>query len=166
MTLLTTRIPSPVGELTLIADGDVLTMMQFEGDKSALATAEICRQDDAWFNPISQQLDSYFAGELQDFSIPLRPAGTEFQRKVWDQLLLIPYGETLGYGELARRLNNPGASRAVGLANNKNPITIIIPCHRVIGADGSLTGYGGGMDRKRFLLDLEMPEENRPNTLF
>ena len=96
-----------------------------------------------------------FAGQLTSFDLPLDPAGTGFQRRVWAALLDIPYGQTASYGQLAGRIGQPAASRAVGLANGRNPIAIIIPCHRVIGSDGSLTGYGGGLDRKRFLLDLE-----------
>ncbi|MBO0838982.1 MAG: methylated-DNA--[protein]-cysteine S-methyltransferase, partial [Actinobacteria bacterium] len=101
------------------------------------------------------QLDAYFAGELTEFSLPLAPAGTQFQRQVWAALQQIPYGQTWSYGQLAEKIGNPAAVRAVGLANGRNPIAVVIPCHRVIGADGSLTGYGGGLDRKRFLLDLE-----------
>jgi len=107
------------------------------------------------FAAAASQLKSYFAGQLTEFDLPLAPAGTEFQRRVWAGLRTIPYGETVSYGELARQLGSPSASRAVGLANGRNPIAIVVPCHRVIGSDGSLTGYGGGLDRKRFLLALE-----------
>jgi methylated-DNA-[protein]-cysteine S-methyltransferase len=102
-----------------------------------------------------RQLREYFAGERRDFDLPLEPAGTPFQLTVWDALRGIPYAETINYGQLAVRVGNPTASRAVGLANGRNPISIVVPCHRVIGANGSLTGYGGGLDRKRTLLDLE-----------
>jgi methylated-DNA-[protein]-cysteine S-methyltransferase len=101
------------------------------------------------------QLAAYFAGERTEFTMPLAPDGTAFQRKVWSELIKIPYGTTVSYGEVARRIGNPSASRAVGLANGANPIAVIIPCHRVIGTDGKLTGYGGGLDRKQKLLDLE-----------
>ncbi len=101
------------------------------------------------------QLDEYFAGERTEFDVTLRLEGTEFQRRVWAGLLEIPYGETISYGELATRIGQPTASRAVGLANGRNPVGIIVPCHRVIGSTGALTGYGGGLDRKRALLDLE-----------
>jgi methylated-DNA-[protein]-cysteine S-methyltransferase len=101
------------------------------------------------------QLAQYFAGERTAFDLRLAPAGTPFQREVWDALLAIPYGQTVSYGELAHRIGRPAASRAVGLANGRNPISIVVPCHRVIGSSGSLTGYGGGIDRKRFLLALE-----------
>jgi methylated-DNA-[protein]-cysteine S-methyltransferase len=105
--------------------------------------------------PVVDQLDSYFCGNLTRFAIPLDLAGTEFQLKVWRALCGIPYGETRAYGQIARALGRPGAARAVGLANNHNPVPIIVPCHRVIGADGSLAGYGGGLPRQRRLLDLE-----------
>lgn len=103
----------------------------------------------------ARQLESYFRGELKEFSLPLEPIGTDFMKRVWTALCEIPYGRTASYGEIAERIGKPGAARAVGLANNRNPIPIIIPCHRVIGADGSLTGYGGGLDLKKRLLDLE-----------
>ena len=103
----------------------------------------------------AQQLDEYFAGKRQQFNLPLRPLGTAFQRAVWDELLLIPYGETRSYKQIAQAIGNPNACRAVGMANNKNPISIFIPCHRVVGSSGSLTGYGGGLDMKKKLLTLE-----------
>jgi methylated-DNA-[protein]-cysteine S-methyltransferase len=113
-------------------------------------------EDDPLLNRAIEQLDSYFTGELTEFDLPLNPAGSGFQRSVWEQLVGIGYGTTASYGEIARRLGRTNAaSRAVGLANGSNPIPIVIPCHRVIGADGSLTGYAGGLDRKRLLLDLE-----------
>jgi methylated-DNA-[protein]-cysteine S-methyltransferase len=102
-----------------------------------------------------RQLEAYFAGELREFDLPLAPEGSEFQLRVWEQLRAIPYGETISYGELARRVGDPAAARAVGLANGRNPLPVIVPCHRVIGADGSLTGFGGGLERKRRLLELE-----------
>jgi len=111
--------------------------------------------DDPLLRRAAHQLDEYFAGTLQTFDLPLRPQGTEFQQAVWKALQDIPYGETASYGELARKIGQPTASRAVGLANGRNPISIVIPCHRVVGANGSLVGYGGGVERKRTLLDLE-----------
>ena len=102
-----------------------------------------------------RQLEEYFAGERTEFSLPLESHGTDFQQRVWRALRAIPFGTTISYGELARRIGNPRAVRAVGLANGRNPISIIVPCHRVIGANGTLTGYGGGLERKRFLLALE-----------
>lgn len=143
---------SPVGPLLLTTDGTGLTGLHFpphDVDSS-------WDHDDAAFTDVIGQLDEYFAGSRTEFDIPLHPTGTPFQLKVWEQLRAIPYGETISYGALARRVSSPNASRAVGLANGRNPIAIIIPCHRVIGADGSLTGYGGGLDRKRFLLGLEV----------
>jgi methylated-DNA-[protein]-cysteine S-methyltransferase len=146
---------SPVGELLLTGDGDALTGLYFpSGSKAAAAQAD-WRRDDGLFAPVVRELDAYFAGELTAFSIGLAPRGTDFQRRVWDLLLGIPYGTTTTYGALAAELGGPRVSRAVGLANGSNPIAIIIPCHRVIGANGKLTGYGGGIERKQFLLALE-----------
>ena len=121
--------------------------------------------DDAWhcggacLNEPVRQLRAFFAGELRDFDLTLLPQGTEFQRRVWHALCGIPFGETISYGELARRIGNPAASRAVGLANGANPIPIVIPCHRVIGSSGKLTGYGGGLEKKRWLLDFERSQQ-------
>jgi methylated-DNA-[protein]-cysteine S-methyltransferase len=145
---------SPVGPLTLIGDELVLTGLHFEGYGHGLGAAR--RDPEA--PPLAAaaaQLDEYFAGERRDFDLELDLRGTEFQRAVWDELLRIPYGETMSYGELARRLGRPERVRAVGAANGRNPVAIVAPCHRVIGADGSLTGYGGGLDRKRALLAVE-----------
>ena len=119
-------------------------------------------EDPAGFGDVIAQLEAYFAGELTEFDIVLDLEGTEFQKRVWAELLTIPYGQTRSYGEMARNLGKPGASRAVGLANGRNPVSIIVPCHRVIGADGSLTGYGGGLDRKTHLLDLEQRRGQLP----
>ncbi len=148
-------VSSPVGPLTLSGDGEALTGCWFEGHGKPTDLVDEMVCDDDGFAEAAAQLAAYFAGERHQFDLPLRPAGTPFQMRVWEQLRLIPYGETWSYGELAGRLGSPGASRAVGLANGRNPLSIIVPCHRVIGADGSLTGFGGGMERKRFLLDLE-----------
>jgi methylated-DNA-[protein]-cysteine S-methyltransferase len=158
-----TLLPTPVGELLLTADGDALTAVFFERhrgghDERPLALARSGSRDDA--HPVlaaaTTQLGEYFERRRQVFDLPIAPAGTVFQQRVWQALLEIPFGATTSYGEIARRLGQPpGASRAVGLANGSNPISIIVPCHRVVGADGSLTGYGGGLDRKRYLLDLE-----------
>ena len=145
---------SPVGPLTLIAGERALTGVHFEGYAHGLAPAR--RDPEA--PPLAAaaaQLDEYFAGERRAFDLELELEGTEFQLAVWDALLRIPFGETLSYGELARRLGRPERVRAVGAANGRNPVSIVVPCHRVIGADGSLTGYGGGLDRKRALLALE-----------
>lgn len=140
---------SPIGPLTLVADGDALTAILFREEP---ATPEPS-------SPVIQatiaQLDEYFARQRTEFTIPLSPTGTPFQKRVWQELSRIPYGQTISYGELARRTGNPRASRAVGLANGKNPLPIVVPCHRVIGANGDLTGFGGGIERKEALLALE-----------
>jgi methylated-DNA-[protein]-cysteine S-methyltransferase len=112
-------------------------------------------QDDAGFREVRDQLRAYFEGELHEFELPLRMKGTDFQRRVWKELMNIPFGMTISYAEQARRIGRPGAARAVGAANGRNPISIVVPCHRVIGANGTLTGYGGGLDRKQWLLEHE-----------
>jgi methylated-DNA-[protein]-cysteine S-methyltransferase len=144
---------SPCGPLTLISDGKALRHCEFENPRYPYEPAP--RGEDKIIANARRQLDAYFAGKLRAFDLPLAPQGTEFQQRVWKALLKIPYGKTRSYGEQAVTIGSPKAVRAVGLANGRNPIAIIIPCHRVIGANGSLTGYGGGMDRKRLLLDLE-----------
>jgi methylated-DNA-[protein]-cysteine S-methyltransferase len=144
---------SPVGPLTLISNGKALTHLEFENPRYAFASAPL--GDDALLRETRKQLTAYFAGKLTTFDLPLAADGTPFQKTVWAELAKIPYGVTRSYGQLATAIGNPQASRAVGLANGRNPISIIVPCHRVIGANGSLTGYGGGMGRKQILLDLE-----------
>lgn len=156
-----TQITSPVGELMLTSDGEALTGVWFSPHDDLPLDDWVDERDDVLDDAVAQ-LESYFAGERTDFDLPLHPQGTDFQLRVWAALREIPYGETISYGELARRVGNPSASRAVGLANGRNPISIVVPCHRVIGADGSLTGYGGGMDRKRTLLDLERRAAGQP----
>lgn len=146
-----------MGDLTLVGDGEALSGLYMTDHRHRPPLPHDARRDDAAFEDARQQLREYFAGERTRFSLPLRMEGTDFQRAVWRGLLDIEYGETISYGELARRIGRPGASRAVGLANGRNPVSIVVPCHRVIGSSGSLTGYGGGMERKRFLLDLESP---------
>jgi methylated-DNA-[protein]-cysteine S-methyltransferase len=148
-------IDSPIGELTLASDGEALTGLYMTEQRHRPALPDAGARDDAVLAAARRQLAEYFAGERREFELPLRPAGTEFQRSVWAALREIPYGETAGYGELARRLGRPSAARAVGLANGRNPLAIVVPCHRVIGAAGALTGYGGGLERKRYLLELE-----------
>ncbi|WP_323186438.1 methylated-DNA--[protein]-cysteine S-methyltransferase [Streptomyces sp. NBC_00687] len=148
-------IDSPYGPLTLVADDGVLCGLYMVGQRHRPQEETFGERDDTLFDEVTEQLDAYFAGELKEFTVELRLAGTPFQRSVWDRLRQIPYGETRSYGELAEALGNLGASRAVGLANGKNPIGIIVPCHRVVGASGGLTGYGGGLDRKQRLLDFE-----------
>jgi methylated-DNA-[protein]-cysteine S-methyltransferase len=148
-------LPSPIGTLTLVNTDGVLSglyMTQHAGgpDREVFGARTNCG-----FEATVEQLEQYFAGTRTEFTLPLAPRGTPFQRRVWDVLTTIPYGETRSYAQVAAAVGNPSAVRAVGLANGRNPISIVVPCHRVIGSDGSLTGYGGGLARKRFLLDLE-----------
>jgi methylated-DNA-[protein]-cysteine S-methyltransferase len=151
------RLPSPVGELlaTLDAEGR-LCGLRFPGHRGAPEVADAWRRDESALSPVAEQLAAYFAGELRRFTLPLAPVGTPFQQQVWAALREIPFGATAGYGELARRLGRPGAARAVGLANARNPISIVVPCHRVVGSSGALTGYAGGLGRKAQLLDHEI----------
>lgn len=153
-------VDSPVDELTLVSDGSALRALYFVEHRHAPAHSALgqrVRSDDAppVLTAVATQLTEYFAGERTAFDLPLAPVGTEFQQRVWRALRQIPYGQTRGYGELATGMGANGAARAVGLANGRNPLSVIVPCHRVIGADGSLTGYGGGAQRKQALLDLE-----------
>ncbi|MFF1811138.1 methylated-DNA--[protein]-cysteine S-methyltransferase [Streptomyces sp. NPDC058251] len=150
-----TVIDSPYGPLTLVATDGVLSGLYMVGQRHRPPEETFGECDETPFGEAIDQLRAYFAGELKEFTLELCMDGTPFQRGVWDQLRQIPYGEIRSYGELAESLGNPAASRAVGLANGKNPIGIIVPCHRVVGANGSLTGYGGGLDRKKRLLDFE-----------
>jgi methylated-DNA-[protein]-cysteine S-methyltransferase len=146
-----TTIDTPIGPLLATADaGGALTGLSFDR-----TPARGSGRDDAAFAAVTEQLDAYFAGELRDFDLPLAAAGTAWQRDVWGALAEVPYGQTLSYGELARRLGRPSAARAVGAANGRNPLSIVVPCHRVIGASGALTGYGGGIPRKEWLLRHE-----------
>jgi len=150
-------IESPIGRLLLLCDGEALTGLYMDTSGSPPPDTRGWR-DDASAGPLPAavlQLGEYFSGKRRAFDLPLRLRGTSFQERVWRTLLEIRYGETLSYGELARRIGNPNASRAVGLANGRNPVSIVVPCHRVIGADGSLTGYGGGLSAKRWLLAHE-----------
>jgi methylated-DNA-[protein]-cysteine S-methyltransferase len=150
-----TTVDSPVGPLTLVAQDGVLTGLYMDDQRHLPATGTFGEPDASAFGEVRAQLAGYFDGTLTEFDLPLTLAGTPFQQRVWTALRDIPYGETVSYGELAEQLGNPKASRAVGLANGKNPVSIIVPCHRVIGANGDLTGYGGGIERKRHLLDFE-----------
>lgn len=168
------HLPSPIGLLLLTSDGKSLTGLYlpdhkegpepFAGSDPRAASSASRRAETSevvWerahdpFRQVCDQLTAYFAGDLRDFNLSLAAAGTDFQLRVWRELVRIPFGESISYGELARRIGNPAASRAVGRANGENPISIIVPCHRVIGANGTLTGYGGGIDRKRWLLEHE-----------
>jgi methylated-DNA-[protein]-cysteine S-methyltransferase len=144
-------VGSPIGELLLVGDGESLTGLAFHPANARPGW----RLEPTAFSGVKDQLDAYFAGELRTFDLPLAPAGTPFQRHVWDALTTIPYGETTSYGELAEVIGRPGSARAVGAANGRNPIAIVVPCHRVIGADRTLTGYAGGLDAKLTLLTLE-----------
>lgn len=148
-------VRSPVGDLTLSGTATAITGCWFEGHAKPTDLGDHLVRDDARFADAAEQLAAYFDGRLRRFDLELAPNGTPFQLRVWEQLRAIPYGETRSYGQLAAALGSPGASRAVGLANGRNPLSIIVPCHRVIGANGSLTGFAGGMERKRLLLDLE-----------
>jgi methylated-DNA-[protein]-cysteine S-methyltransferase len=144
-----------VGKLLLVADEEGLLEVAFAEGRTVPVVDSSWTCDGALLREPVRQLDAFFAGELRDFDLPLKPRGTGFQQRVWKLLCEIPFGETISYGELARRAGNPAASRAVGLANGSNPIAIVIPCHRVIGSNGKLTGYGGGLDNKRWLIDFE-----------
>jgi methylated-DNA-[protein]-cysteine S-methyltransferase len=152
-----TQLDSPVGPVLLTSNGTALTGLYMTEHKYGEEIGDnwVPSDDAAPFPDAKRQIEAYFAGTLTHFDLPLAMSGTPFQRRVWEALLAIPYGETTSYGELARSLGNPGASRAVGLANGRNPISIIVPCHRVIGSNGKLTGYGGGLPRKSALLALE-----------
>ncbi len=158
-------IDSPIGPLTLAGHGSVLTNLRMV-DQTYEPSRAGWSLDQTAFADAVDQLNAYFAGELIDFDVELDLRGTEFQQRVWKALLTIPYGETRSYGEIAEQIGAPGAARAVGLANGHNPVAIIVPCHRVIGASGHLTGYGGGLDRKQALLELERHRASVNLTLF
>lgn len=142
---------TPIGKIGIAEEDGALTQLTFRTELPAGAVLE----ETPLIAQCRQQLDEYFAGKRKSFDLPLCPKGTEFQKKVWAALCEIPYGETRTYGEIAAAVGNPKAARAVGMANNRNPISVLVPCHRVIGSGGKLVGYGGGLDKKRFLLDLE-----------
>jgi methylated-DNA-[protein]-cysteine S-methyltransferase len=146
---------SPVGRLLLVMDGQGLRHVAFERGAHPTRIEDDWERGPGALHEARSQLKAYFAGKLREFDLPLAPQGTEFQQRVWLALLRIPYGETASYGDIARAVGEPQASRAVGAANGQNPIAIVVPCHRVIGANGTLTGYGGGLDNKRILLELE-----------
>ncbi|MGZ5289742.1 MAG: methylated-DNA--[protein]-cysteine S-methyltransferase [Actinomycetota bacterium] len=146
-----TTMPSPIGTLTLVNTDGVLNALRM-GDRSCAGLGE-CTPDG--FDRVREELAAYFAGRRAVFTVPTAARGGAFQQRVWALLREIPFGETRSYGDLARELGDPALARAVGVANARNPIGIIVPCHRVVGSDGSLTGYAGGLERKRYLLDLE-----------
>jgi len=145
------KYESPFGKLIIVSDGSAIISLKRES-----ASVAVCGESsDMLTDQAAKELDEYFAGKRRGFNVPIRAVGTVFRQGVWEQLLAIPYGETRSYKQVAQNVGNTGASRAVGMANNKNPISIIIPCHRVIGSNGSLVGYAGGLDMKRALLDME-----------
>lgn len=148
-------VESPIGTILLAGDKEGLKHLIFLKGKDKVKIPDDWVENEEFFREISRQLEAYFSGKLKSFDIKLAPEGTEFQKSVWDALCEVPYGETRSYKEIAVSIGNPRAYRAVGLANNRNPIAIIVPCHRVIGADGKLTGYASGLDVKEFLLKLE-----------
>ena len=151
---------SPIGELTILATDEAIVAIHFGNDtmgsRPSDGVVDVPAGEHAVLDEAVRQLDEYFAGERVDFDLPLEPAGTPFQRQAWTALATIPYGETISYGEQAMRIGDRNKSRAVGAANGKNPLPIVVPCHRVIGANGHLTGFGGGLDIKAWLLDHEL----------
>jgi methylated-DNA-[protein]-cysteine S-methyltransferase len=150
-----TTISSPIGELLLLGNESALTGLHFPPHRWTSALTADLPCDDGPFRAAIDQLEEYFAGDRRAFDLPLALDGTAFQQRVWAALQEIPYGRTATYGEIAASMGHPGAARAVGMANNRNPIAIIVPCHRVVGSNGALVGYGGGLDRKRMLLEME-----------
>jgi methylated-DNA-[protein]-cysteine S-methyltransferase len=153
-----THLDTPIGPLLIAGDPEAIHCIAFSEARRGRSASDV---DPDWvrapgkLREATSQLRAYFSGKLKHFDVPVTPAGTPFQRQVWTELQAIPYGERLSYGELARRIGKPTASRAVGAANGRNPIPIVIPCHRVVGSSGKLTGFAGGLDTKRALLDLE-----------
>jgi methylated-DNA-[protein]-cysteine S-methyltransferase len=150
-----TTMDSPLGELLLLGDDGVLHGLHMQAGRHPIRTQSSWVRDDEAFADVRKQLEEYFAGTRDRFDVKMNMDGTAFQRTVWHELTQIPYGETISYGELAKRIGRPDRARAVGTANGQNPIAVIVPCHRVIGANGKLVGYGGGLDNKRRLLELE-----------
>ncbi|MGW6446235.1 methylated-DNA--[protein]-cysteine S-methyltransferase [Lentzea sp. NPDC055074] len=161
-----TVVDSPVGPLTLVAEGESLLGLYFDGHLRTPRLTDLGPRTDTGFDEARRQLDEYFAGQRREFDLDLAPRGSAFERSVWKLLTAIPYGETRTYGQLAAELGDPAGAQAVGNANGWNPISIIVPCHRVVGARGSLTGYAGGLTRKRFLLELEEPPAEEDGRLF
>jgi methylated-DNA-[protein]-cysteine S-methyltransferase len=153
--LLYTTLDSPIGELLLLGDGEALHGLYMQDGRKPTQLSPSWELTPTVFADVIEQLSAYFAGRRTSFDVPLAMRGSSFQLQVWRALQDIAYGETISYGELGRRIGQPSAARAVGMANGCNPVSIIVPCHRVIGANGTLTGYGGGIERKRLLLDLE-----------
>lgn len=156
-------ISSPIGELTVVERDGALVGLYMTDHKPAPHLETFGERDDDTLPQLDAQLGEYFAGERTSFDLPLAPTGTDFQQRVCAALRTIPYGETWSYGRLAEAVGQPGAARAVGLANGRNPISIVVPCHRVVGSSGKLTGYAGGVERKAFLLDLERGSGEQPS---
>jgi methylated-DNA-[protein]-cysteine S-methyltransferase len=156
-----TKIDSPIGTLTLVAEDDALTEVRFPNDSHDDDIDMIDVADHAVLQQAADELGEYFSGARVDFDVPLDPRGTAFQLAAWSALRTIPYGETVSYGEQAKRLGDAGKARAVGAANGRNPLPIIVPCHRVVGANGHLTGFGGGIESKAWLLDHEREVRTR-----
>jgi methylated-DNA-[protein]-cysteine S-methyltransferase len=154
-TLRYTTVESPIGALLLLGDGRALRGLYMQDGRKPMRIASDWEPDASPFADVTSQLSEYFAGQRTTFDVPLDMRGTPFEQSVWRALQDIQYGETAAYGEVAQRIGQPSAARAVGLANGRNPISVIVPCHRVIGANGTLTGYGGGIERKQLLLELE-----------
>ncbi|NKB55407.1 MAG: methylated-DNA--[protein]-cysteine S-methyltransferase [Alphaproteobacteria bacterium] len=154
---------SPVGPLLIAGAGEVVMLINFPTGSQAQQPRPDWVRDDAMFAEAKVQLTEYFAGARTDFTMPIEMDGTDFQKEVWTALRAVPFGETVGYGELAERIGRPKASRAVGAANHANPLPIVVPCHRVIGSDRSLTGFGGGLETKQTLLEFENPDAHRPD---
>lgn len=165
MTTYLATMASPLGELTLLSDGGALTGLYMPSSKGGRRDDPTHLRDTAPLRPVIEQLAEYFAGDRRDFDLALAPSGTPFQRRVWSALEEIPYGQTRSYRDIAERIGSPKAVRAVGLANGRNPISVVVPCHRVVGANGSLTGYGGGLANKQLLLDLEQRTAGQPTLL-
>lgn len=163
-------IGSPMGGLTAVADDGALCALYMESHKRMPGVETFGKlvevDSHPLFSAVAQQLNEYFAGTRYSFDLPLAAVGNAFQHKVWEQLVLIPYGELRSYGDIARALGDKSLAQAVGSANGRNPISIIVPCHRVVGADGSLVGYAGGLERKQFLLELEDPARGHTEALF
>lgn len=161
-----TVIDSPLGELTAVAEDGALTGLYFPRHRGMPLDEALGPRTGEGFEELRHQLEEYFTGGRTRFDLPLAPRGEPFQHRVWQLLREIPYGETRSYGELARDLGDPSLARAVGAANGRNPLSVVVPCHRVVGADGRLTGYAGGLERKRFLLELEAPAAAGAGRLF
>ncbi|RCG29936.1 methylated-DNA--[protein]-cysteine S-methyltransferase [Sphaerisporangium album] len=161
-----TVIASPVGDLTAVAEDGVLCGLYFAGQRRHPKPEDLGEPSPSGFEEVRRRLGEYFAGERTAFDLPLAAQGDGFQQKVWKLLEEIPFGQTRTYGDLARDLGDVTLAQAVGAACGRNPVCVIVPCHRVVGADGSLTGYAGGLERKRYLLDLEEPAERKAARLF